>query len=106
MQLIYATGRRERMTFATAHRLTSLPPGAVVYAICDGTSTVERFDEETIEKMSDVEYLSFKQIVDDARRRELRPTQEAGAAPAGAFRRLLRWFSGEVMMAPRQSVRA
>lgn len=93
MQLIYATGGQERMSFGVTRTHTSLPAGAVVYAICDGTSVVERFDEFTYDAMSNLEYLKFKQMVDDARELELK--RERRIAPEGAFDRFLGWISGE-----------
>jgi hypothetical protein len=93
MQLIYAMGEPKRMSFAVATTPTALPPGALVYAICDGTSMVERVDDDTYEAMSDIEYLTFKQVVDDARRHELRRTSSE-TPKAGAFRRLRQWFTG------------
>ncbi|MDX6695818.1 MAG: hypothetical protein QOF02_3421 [Blastocatellia bacterium] len=93
MQLIYAMGEAGRMTFAVAAAPSALPVGAFVYAICDGASAVERIDEETCARMTEREYLTFKQMVNDAWRQELRqlrrPRQESFA------RRFFAWLSGE-----------
>lgn len=93
MQLIYAMGEPGRMSFAVTGTPTALPVGAFVYAICDGTSAIERLDEETCEQMTEREYLTFKQMVTDAWRQELKRVHRA--RPSSALRRFSRWFSGE-----------
>lgn len=104
MQLIYATGEPRRMAFGVAATHASLPLGSIVYAICDGTSAVERLDEFTYSAMSVIEYLTFRQMFADARRRELKRSYVA--APAGAFRRFLQWISGQTATEYRQDVPA
>ncbi len=104
MRLIYATGKQERLSFAVTTTHTSLPAGAVVYAICDGESVVERFGEATYIAMTDFEYLRFKQMVDDAWQLELKRTRRQ--APQGLFGRLLAWISGQAAPAYPQHVRA
>jgi hypothetical protein len=85
------------MSFGVTNVLTALPPGAMVYAICDGTSAVERVGEQTYEAMTEREYLTFKQMVNDAYRQELRRSRRR-AARAGAFRRFLQGlFRGNVL---------
>lgn len=91
MQLIYATGEPGRMKFAVGATPTSLPTGAVVYAVCDEMSVAERMDDDAYSEMSEVEYLTFKQMVNDAWRRELKAFRQI--APTGAFRRFLNWLS-------------
>lgn len=93
MQLIYTMGEPGRMTFAVADRPTALPLGAFVYAICDGTSAVERLDEETAERMTEREYLTFKQMVTDAWRQELKRAHKTRRTSAA--RSFFRWLSGE-----------
>lgn len=104
MQLIYATGLPRRMAFGVATAHTSLPPGAVVYAICDGASLVERCDELTYSAMSNLEYLKFKQMVNDAWQHELKRTRRQ--APEGAFDKFLAWLSGQTDAVYRQDVQA
>lgn len=105
MQLIYAVGGSGRMSFSVTNSLTSLPPGAVVYAVCDGASAVERVDEQTYEAMTEREYLTFKQMVDDAYRQELRRVRRM-AAPAGAFRRFLQGLFGVNVLGQRERAEA
>lgn len=93
MQLIYAMGEPGQMTFAVAPSPAKLPVGAFVYAICDETSAVERIDEETCERMTEREYLTFKQMVTDAWRQELKRAHKT--RPAGIVRNFLRRLSGE-----------
>lgn len=104
MQLIYATGKPGQMSFSVANMPTSLPPEALVYAICDGTSAIERIDECTYEAMSDLEYLTFKQIVDDAHEQELKRVRKT--IPVSAFRRFLNGLLGETVPQQRQNVQA
>lgn len=92
MQLIYAMGEPGQMTFGVTSTPMALPTGAVVYAICDGTSVVERVDEYTYSLMTEIEYLTFKQMVTDAWRHESK--RAAKATPTGAFQSFLRWLSG------------
>ncbi|HYO92040.1 MAG TPA: hypothetical protein VEQ40_10405 [Pyrinomonadaceae bacterium] len=93
MQLIYAVGGSGRMSFGVTNMLTSLPAGASVYAVCDGTSAVERVDEHTYAEMTEREYLTFKQMVNDAHRQELVRVRSR-VAPAGGFRRFLQALFG------------
>jgi hypothetical protein len=104
MQLIYAKGEPGRMSFGVTGMPTSLPPGAMVYAICDGTSAAERIDERTLDAMSELEYLMFKQMVNDAYRQEQRRVRRA--APAGAFRRFLQGLLGATAPGQRQNAGA
>jgi hypothetical protein len=104
MQLIYTTGERDGKSFAVTTKHTSLPAGAVVYVICDGASVVERFDEFTYRAMSNLEYLKFRQMVDDAWRLELKQIRKA--APEGIFERFLGWISGQTAPVYTQNVRA
>jgi hypothetical protein len=97
MRLIYAMGEPGRMTFAAAASPAALPLGAYVYAICDGTSAVERMDEETSAQMTEREFLTFKQMVNDAWRQELRQIHRPGASSVAG--RFMRWLSGESRIA-------
>ncbi|HEY0408472.1 MAG TPA: hypothetical protein VGC89_22245 [Pyrinomonadaceae bacterium] len=93
MRLIYAMGEPGQMSFAVAGAPSALPLGAYVYAICDGTSAVERLDEETSARLTEREYLLFKQMVNDAWRQESKLMRRpARLSLAGRF---LQWASGE-----------
>lgn len=100
MQLIYAVGGSGRMSFGVTNMPTSLPPGAIVYAICDGTSAVERMDESTLDALSELEYLTFKQMVDDAHRHEL--GRVSRTTPPSAVRRFLRGLWGATATGQRE----
>jgi hypothetical protein len=97
MRLIYAMGEPGQMTFAAASTPSALPLGAFVYAICDGASACERLDEETSARMTEREYLMFKQMVNDAWRHEVRRVQRP--ARVSIVGRFLRWLSGENRLA-------
>ena len=100
MQLIYAIGEPGHMTFGVSNSPTALPTGAFIYAICDGKSVVERVDEVTYDMMTQVEYLTFKQMVTDAWQRESKWADRA--TPTNVFQSFLHWLSG----APAAPVRA
>lgn len=104
MQLIYAKDEPGRMSFGVAHMPASLPPGAIVYAICDGTSAAERIDECILDAMSELEFLTFKQMVSDAHSQERQRVRRA--APAGAFRRFLQGLLGATATGQRQNAGA
>ena len=76
MQLVYATGYRER-EFQIAEGRKAVPAGARVYATCTKESTVEDVGEVTFQGMSEAEYYSLKAMVREARQRA-----EAGKRPA------------------------
>jgi hypothetical protein len=76
MQLIYATGQRER-DFQIAAGGAELPADARVYATCTEEETSEAIGETTFGTMSDAEYYDLKARVREARER---------AAQAGAGR--------------------
>jgi hypothetical protein len=70
MQLVYATGHRER-DFQIAARRDEIPSDARVYATCTQDSTVEQIGEVTFQNMSDEEYYSLKAMVREARQRAM-----------------------------------
>ena len=84
MQLVYATGRRER-EFRVAGAGEELPDGARVYATCTAEAAVEEVGEVTFRTMSDGEYYALKALVREARERAAR---EAAARPRGLLARL------------------
>lgn len=97
MQLIYAMGEPGQMTFGVTDTPMTLPTGAVVYAICDGTSVVERVDEFICSLMTEIEYLTYKQMVTDAWQHESK--QAVKAAPASEGRGIRQWLYD--LIAPR-----
>lgn len=95
MQLIYATVRAGHLKFAAASTPLALPPGSWVYAVCDGTSVSERLDSEALGSLSELEYLTLKQMVDDAWRQESRQAR-AIADSRSLFGRFVQWLSGNL----------
>ena len=79
MQLVYATGYRER-EFQIAENRKEVPSGARVYATCTKESTVEDVGEVTFQGMSEEEYYSLKAMVREARQRAMAEKQSAGDA--------------------------
>lgn len=104
MRLIYAMGETGRMAFGTTNTPLNLPTGAVVYAICDGKSAVERVDDVTYSLMTYVEYLIFKQMVTDAWLSESR--RAAKANPMGAFESFLCWLTDSAAAQRRTNAQA
>ena len=86
MQLVYATGQRER-DFHIAERREEVPTDARVYATCTQDSTVEQVGEVTFQNMSDEEYYALKAMVREARERAM-TEQSAQHETAGALRSL------------------
>ena len=68
MQLVYATGQRER-EFEIAVATDGLPEGARVYATCTAEGACESVGETTFQTMSDEEYYALKARVREARER-------------------------------------
>ena len=92
MQLVYATGYRER-EFEIAESRTEVPAGARVYATCTQESTVEDVGEITFQGMSEDEYYSLKAMVREARERARAEKLSAGEE-ASSLRSLIgRLFS-------------
>ena len=92
MQLVYATGYRER-DFRIAGSRNEVPSGARVYATCTRESTVEDVGEITFQSMSEDEYYSLKAMVREARERARAEKQSAGEE-ASSLRTLIgRFFS-------------
>lgn len=77
MQLVYATGYRER-EFQIAGSRGDVPAGARVYATCTKETTVEDVGEVTFQGMSEDEYYSLKAMVREARERAAAEKQAAG----------------------------
>ena len=71
MQLVYATGRRER-EFRVAGAGEELPDGARVYATCTAEAAVEEVGETTFGSLTDGEYYALKAQVREARERATR----------------------------------
>ncbi|MBC7931157.1 MAG: hypothetical protein H7Z38_11400 [Rubrivivax sp.] len=86
MQLVYATGQRER-DFHIAARREEVPTDARVYATCTQDSTVEQIGEVTFQSMTDEEYYALKAQVREARQRAL-TEQKVEHETAGALRGL------------------
>jgi hypothetical protein len=84
MQLVYATGQRER-DFRIAAAGEELPAGARVYATCTKEATAEDVGEVTFQTMTDEEFYALKAQVREARERAAR---EPRAAAGGLFGRL------------------
>jgi hypothetical protein len=81
MQLVYATGQRER-DFRIAGAREEVPTGARVYATCTGEATVENIGEVTFQSMTDEEYYALKAKVREARQRA---TAEPQGEPEFAY---------------------
>jgi hypothetical protein len=86
MQLVYATGHRER-DFHIAARREEVPTDARVYATCTQESTVEQVGEVTFQNMSDEEFYALKAMVREARQRAM-SEQSAGSERTGTLRGL------------------
>lgn len=70
MEVIYAEGRPGHLEFYTTETRESVPAGAIIFAICTRTHTVENMDEDLFEAITDQEYFTIKEMVYDAARRE------------------------------------
>ena len=90
MQLVYATGQRER-DFRIADTREEVPMEARVYATCTGDATVENIGEVTFQSMSEEEYYALKAQVREARQRAaVKSESEPESAPS------LRQFFGKM----------
>ena len=92
MQLVYATGYRDR-EFEIAEGRKAVPAGARVYATCTKESTVEEIGEVTFQGMSEQEYYSLKAMVREARERATAEKQSA-AGGSSPLRSLIGKFFG------------
>jgi hypothetical protein len=80
MQMVYATGQRER-EFRIAGAAEELPAGARVYATCTAEETFEEIGETTFQSLTDGEYYALKARVREARERAARAGAARGAGP-------------------------
>jgi hypothetical protein len=87
MQLVYATGQRER-EFRIAAAREEVPSGARVYATCTKDAAVENIGEVTFQTMTDDEYYELKAKVREARSRAAAARQETAPA-ANPLRQLI-----------------
>ena len=88
MQLVYATGQRER-EFRIAGGREEVPSGARVYATCTTEATVENVGEVTFQTMSDEEYYELKAKVREARGRAAARQESEPAEGANPLRQLI-----------------
>ena len=91
MQLVYATGQRER-DFRIAGAPEEVPAEARVYATCTGEATVENVGEVTFQSMTEEEYYALKEQVREARQRA---NAEPKSEPEFAYS--LRQFFGKML---------
>ena len=90
MRIIYATGTGRRREFAVAQAPESLPEGAQVFAVCNG-SEITRCREEQLDALSDGEYYAFQSALREAAAREQQAARpSARRARPGLLRRLIR----------------
>ena len=90
MQLVYATGQRER-DFRIAEGRESVPTGARVYATCTADATVEDIGEVTFQTMTDEEFYELRAQAREARERAraVRAAAEGGGAFVGLLGKIL-----------------
>ncbi len=77
MQLVYATGQRER-DFRIAAAREEVPAGARVYATCTAEASVEEIGEVTFQTMTDEEFYALRAQVREARERAAREPRPSG----------------------------
>ena len=92
MKLVYATGRPRTFEFAVASGPLHLPAGARVLAVCDGSLTDTKLDEQTFGAMTDEEYYTLQSLIASLQTTEAaRPnTQKTGGGVAEPLRRFFR----------------
>lgn len=66
MQVIYAIGRPGHLDFYTNDNREAVPAGAIIFAICTDTKTIENTDEDLFDAITDQEYFTMKQMVYEA----------------------------------------
>lgn len=85
MELVYATGQRDR-EFRIASGRAEVPAGARVYATCTAEASTEEVGEHTFSTMTDEEYYALKAQVREARARAAARLATAESAPRGPAR--------------------
>ena len=89
MQLVYATGRRER-DFKIAEEQGKVPADARIYATCTTEATTENVGETTFQGMTDEEYYTLRAAVREAQ--ELARAEQLEAARRGASNKTFNFF--------------
>jgi hypothetical protein len=97
MEVIYAQGRPGHLDFYITDEQEAVPAGAIIFAVCTATSTIENTDEDLFEAITDQEYFTIKEMVYEACRREAAQAQAKCATTQSTLEisvtRFLRWLT-------------
>jgi hypothetical protein len=97
MQVIYAIGRPGHLDFYSDDKREAVPAGAIIFAICTATKTIENTDEDLFDAITDQEYFTMKQMVYEATKceaielRARRPTTQSTLEIS--VNRFFRWLT-------------
>jgi hypothetical protein len=98
MKIVYAMCSPRQLDFYLTDRREAVPQGATVFAICTTDRTIENQDEDLFAAITDEEYFTLRQMVNEAERLEAE-TRSASVLSVWQtvskfFRRVLALFSG------------
>jgi hypothetical protein len=97
MQVIYAVGKPGHLDFYVTDRREAVPAGAITFAICTATNTIENVDEDVFDAITDQEYFTIKAMIYEAMRSEAAKCRTRHPAAQSTLEisvsRFLRWLS-------------
>ena len=94
MRVIYAIGEPRYLNFAVADRREAVPAGAILFAICTATRTMENLDEDLFDAITDEEYYTFRAMVSEAEQLEKQHHQSQPSTMRLSVKRFFNWLRG------------
>ena len=104
MRVIYATGKPRYLNFAVAERREAVPAGAILFAICTATRTMENLDEDLFEAITDEEYYTFRALITEAEQFERRQRQPQSSTIRLFLKRFFSWLRAGGKEAARSTI--
>lgn len=92
MQIVYMTGQPRFFEFAIADSLEAVPDGATVVAKSSADGMVEQLDEHLFASMTDEEFFTFREVVQQAARSEDKQRAASSRTTTNPVRRFFRSF--------------
>jgi hypothetical protein len=92
MKIVYATGKPRAFDFAVAPAWGALPADAIVFAVCQGDSCREDWDERLFHSMSDAEFYTLRGMIRAAMQFEAESFTATAYSFAGWWRGLRHRF--------------
>ena len=93
MRFIYAMGQPGRLDFAVTDQRSSVPPHAILLAICTPERTLKNLDEDFFDAMTNEEYYNLSALVNEVEELVGQHLSRIMAKPQVG--RFFRWLGGD-----------